>query len=151
MLRISIEDKATIKAAAVQVGKSLTTFIVEAALKQVRVVQRRPPSRGIHGGLPTWFRATCYDAANGGANGYESAGFGLARACGSEIPHDLDFDEWGIQVDVLKGLLDDEDGDGAWKWFKQHYPKCMVLVPSRRWQQFIDGVRRAHEDGLIAA
>jgi len=34
-------------------------------------------------------------------------------------------------------------------WFMDHYPRCMALVPSRRCEQFVAGVRRAFEEGRI--
>jgi hypothetical protein len=149
MLRISTEDKATIKAAADSVNKSLTTFITEAALKQARQVKRRPPAKGIHGGVPTFFRALCAEAANGGAHGYSVPGSHLANALGSAAPDDLDNDEWQVEIDELTGLLADDDDKPVLAWFVQHFPKCMALVPARRRAQFVVGVRAAHEEGRV--
>jgi hypothetical protein len=149
VLRISAEDKKAIKAAAERGGKSLTTFITEAAMKQAREVERRPPAKGIHGGVPTFFRACCMTAASGGESGYASPGWHLASAVGSQIPYDLDLDEWEQEVDALKELLADGDDEGAWDWFKRHYPKCMALVPTRRRDQFVQGVRRAYDEDRI--
>ena len=155
MLRISTENKATIKEAATIVGKSLTTFITDAALKQAKQVERRPPARGVHGGVPSWFRATCYEASKGGAGGYKIAGYKLASSLGKESPHDIEDDEWSEEIEKLKGLLDVavkrsshgpytriDDGAPVIAWFTEHYPKAMALVPARRRDQFVAGVAR---------
>jgi hypothetical protein len=149
VLRISTEDKATIKAAADSVSKSLTTFIIDAALKEAGQVARRPPAKGVHGGVPSWFRATCYEASKGGTGGYEIAGFKLAAAVGSESPYDLEGDEWADEIDKLKALLDSDDDKPVIAWFVQHYPKMMALVPARRRDQFVAGVARAYEEDEI--
>ena len=99
--------------------------------------------------MPTFFRACCATAASGGENGYASPGWHLANALGSQIPHDVELDDWVTEVETLQELIAAEDDEGVWKWFKQHYPKCMALVPTRRREQFIDGVRRAQDEGRI--
>jgi Protein of unknown function (DUF1778) len=149
VLRVSTENKQTIKAAADSVDKSLTTFVIDAALKQAEQVKRRPPARGVHGGLASWFRATCYEASKGGTGGYEAAGFKLAAALGSEIPGDIEDDEWPAEVEKLEALLDGDDDRAVIDWFEQHYPRFIALVPSRRRAQFVAGVVRAHREGEI--
>jgi hypothetical protein len=47
------------------------------------------------------------------------------------------------EVDALKEVLNEQDADGVWEWCQAHYPKFMVLVPTRRRQQFVDGVHMA--------
>jgi hypothetical protein len=149
VLRISTENKAAIKAAADRAGKSLTTFITESAIRRAHQTERRPPTSGVHNGLPTWFRATCSEAAQGGSGGYGSAGMKLAYSIGTEIPYDIDDKKWAKRVASLRQLLADDDDDAVWAWFEEHYPRCTALIPSRRCEQFIAGVRRAHEEGRI--
>jgi hypothetical protein len=154
VLRISAEDKASIKAAAEVIGKSLTTFITEAAVKQAAQVKRRPPrkqsaAKGVHGGVPTFFRACCYEAAQGGENGYDSAAWHLANSLGSQQPYDIEADDWAKEMEALQDSIGNDDDQAIWEWFKRHYPKCIALVPVRRRAQFVAGVRRAAEDGRI--
>ncbi len=147
VLRISEENKANIKAAADRRGLSLTTFITDAALSSARRVTKLP--HGAHTGVPSFFRAGCREAAHGGSNNYSGAAWHLANSIGSQIPYDLEVQEWAKLVAKLIELIDSDDEQGVWDWFKQHYPKCMALVPSRRREQFVEGVRRAHEDGRL--
>jgi uncharacterized protein (DUF1778 family) len=150
VLRISTKDKAAIKEAAERSAKSLTTFITEAAVRQAAQVERRPPStKGVHGGVPTFFRACCFEAAQGGANGYKIAAWHLSNSLGSQQPYDLDDEEWERVLEALKQAITDDDDVAIWNWFKRHYPRCMALVPARRREQFVAGVRRAEEDGRI--
>jgi hypothetical protein len=149
VLRISTEDKATIKAASERLGKSLTTFITEAASKRAREIQKRPPGRGVHSGVPSFFKACCFEAARGGTGGYDVPGWHLTAALGGQAPYDLDEDEWHDELEKLEQLLSGDDDNAVFAWFEQHYPRCMVLIPARRREQFVVGVRRAHEDGRL--
>ncbi len=106
-------------------------------------------TRGVHEGAPTFFRACCFEAKHGGASSYAHPGWHLAGALGSQIPHDIELHDWADEVETLKDLLADDDGEGVWKCFKQHYPRCFALIPSRRRDQFIEGVRRAFEEGRV--
>jgi hypothetical protein len=122
----------------------------KAATKQARAVARRP-ARGIHGGVPGFFLAACHTAAQGGANSYASAGWHLANSVGGEVPYDVELDEWVDEVEVLQKLAAVDDRRAVWDWFAAHYPKAMALIPARRRDQFVAGVRRAWEDGRITA
>ena len=108
-------------------------------------------ARGVHGGTPSFFRAACHTAAQGGASGYASAGWHLATSVGGESPYDLELDDWVEEIDVLLGLAAEDDRDGVWAWFARHYPKAMTLVPARRRDRFVEGVLRAWEEGRISA
>jgi Protein of unknown function (DUF1778) len=144
LLRLSTDDRAEIRAAADSLGESMTTFLTQAALTRARQIKKRPPARGVHRGVPGFFRACCSEAAVGG-NGYVGAGLHLAGSLGSASPYD-DLNEWEIEVEKLRQLLIDDDVRGVWSWFKQHFPRCMELVPARRRDQFVAGARQAWED-----
>jgi hypothetical protein len=105
--------------------------------------------RGVHHGVAGFFRASCYEARRGGDQGYYGAGYNLARALGSQSPDDLESDEWCEAVEVLQGLLAHDDDEPVWTWFVQHYPKMMALVPRRRRDQFVAGVRGAYDEGHV--
>ena len=67
----------------------------------------RTEVRGVHSGLPTWFRAACIEAAHRGT-GYDSyfgVGRTLALALLSEVPDDIELDEWVEEVHKLDMLL----------------------------------------------
>ena len=106
-------------------------------------------SRGVHSGVPSFFRALCFEASRGGTNGYSNPGWHLASALGSQSPYDLEEYEWADEVEKIKALLDEDDDKLVIAWFMDHYPRCMALVPSRRCEQFVAGVRRAFEEGRI--
>jgi hypothetical protein len=102
------------------------------------------------GGVPTFFKACCFEAANGGANGYAHPGWHLAASLGTQVPDDIERDDdWQEEVEALEQLLADNDDESVWAWFKRHYPKCMALVPVRRRMQFVAGVRQAYEDDRV--
>jgi hypothetical protein len=109
------------------------------------------PLRGIHGGAPTYFRASCLRAAGGGKDGYDLPGWHLANAIGhgGEVPYDVDLDEWEEEVQALTELPANRENDAVLEWFTKHYPNCMVLVPTRRRDRFISGVRRAYEEERV--
>jgi hypothetical protein len=105
--------------------------------------------RGIHGGVPSFFRASCYTAAGGGSDSYANAGWNLANSLGTQVPDDIELDEWVDEVDVLCQLAADDDRQAIRRWFEQHFPRAMAIVPPRRRDQFVAGVIRAWDDGRI--
>jgi hypothetical protein len=151
VLRVSAELKATITAAAEQLGVPLTTFIADSALKRALQLQHGNATGPQALPVPAEFRALCNEAVRGAANGYATPGWHLASLVGAQYGPGMDGETWSRQVDALKALLANRDDEGTWAWFQQHYPHCMALVPSRRREQFLYGVRRAYEQDLINA
>jgi hypothetical protein len=105
-----------------------------------------PHPRGVHGGLPSYFRASCYTASRGENAGYFGVGRMFAASLANEVPYDLEDDEWQTEVEALEELVAADDDAGAWSWFKTHFPRCMAIVPPRRKDRFLAGVRAAYED-----
>ena len=150
VLRVDQEVKSRIQDVASKIGKTATTFILEAAEKEAKRIEKRPLPKGVHGGVPTYFRINCLEASRGGSRGYEEAGYHLAiHIDSSEIPYDIDDEEWSIRLNSMISLLDDADNEGVWEWFNIHYPKCMKHVPRRRMEQFIKGIKRAWDNERI--
>ncbi|MES1192664.1 MAG: hypothetical protein ABUS47_16505 [Steroidobacter sp.] len=106
-------------------------------------------TRGIHTGIPGYFRGWCWTASHPGTTGYEQVGYQLAGVIGHEIPWDIEDDDWTQEINEFKTLLLNDDKDAALNWLNLHYPMMMKLVPTKRRQQLIIGVVRAFEDGLI--
>jgi len=105
---------------------------------------------GVFGGVPTYFRASCYEARAGGSAGYDVPGLHLSRHVTHQVPDDVGSeDEWESMVDELRFAAASGDDDAVWSWFLIHYPRCMELVPPRRRASFLQGVYRAHERELI--
>jgi len=73
-------------------------------MTRLRVVEARPRMqvRGIHRGLPVWFRASCDTAAHEGTDGYFEVGRKLALALSGETPDDIEGDEWTEEIAVLE-------------------------------------------------
>ena len=110
----------------------------------------RTSVRGVHTGIPSFFRATCQTASYGGASGYASAGWHLANALGTQMPHDINEEEWWQEIETLSDFAAANDGRAMWGWFQAHLPRAMTLVPSKRRDQFTEGVRRAWEEERFA-
>ena len=91
-----------------------------------------------------------------------TAAYELTRHIGSwQMPRDVNDDEWQVELERLTDLvcpptegpkgsliviLDEPDVNGVWQWFWNHYPKCMKLVPARRKNVFVEGVRAVFDD-----
>lgn len=103
---------------------------------------------GQHRGVPSHFRARCHEASQGVIS-YSDVGYYLAKCLLSEVPNDLKEEEWTERVERLINMLDAEEENNAWNWFRDHLPRFMELIPGRRKSQFLDGVHRAHEEGHI--
>jgi hypothetical protein len=126
-------------------------------IDRMSIRRRREPSRcdtravidarrisGQHLGVPTFFRACCAEASRGNECTYAHPGYHLAIHLWEQQPYDMDADAWAKETERLTKALDQQDNDGVWNWFKEHYPKCMKLVPARRKGQFVAGVRQAY-------
>jgi len=105
---------------------------------------------GQHSGVPSFFRALCLDAAQA-VNGatYAGPGYHLAIHLASERPYDTEESSWAKEMARLCTYLEAEDIENAWNWFREHFPKCMRLVPARRREQFVRGVLQAHAEGRL--
>lgn len=104
---------------------------------------------GQHSGIPTFFRACCWEVSGRHPFTYAHPGFHLANAIRNQQPNDIDVDSWDGEIKNLFRLLDREDTAGAWNWFCEHFPKCMELVPKRSADQFISGVTQAYREGRM--
>jgi hypothetical protein len=114
---------------------------------EVRVALRRIP--GQHRGVPSHFRARCAEARGGTINDYSGVGYYLATKLASEVPYDLEEDNWLAEIACLVELVEAEEVENVWIWFREHLPKFMALVPIRHKTKFVSGVQKAHEDGRI--
>jgi hypothetical protein len=150
VLRMSAELKATITAAAEQLGMPLATFLTDTGLKRALQLQQGSTS-GPQAAVPASFRVLCNEAARGTTNGYATPGWHLAALLGAQRAAGTDDETWSRQVDALKALLANRDDEAVWAWFQQHYSRCMALVPARRREQFLYGVRQAYDQDLINA
>ena len=107
-------------------------------------------TRPKHMGVPTFFRCCCREATRGGADGYWNAGWHLAIHTEEQMPYECDDDEqWEQMVDELREGAGNDDVDAVWDWYCNIFPKCMELVPIRRKDSFVKGVRQAWEDGRL--
>jgi hypothetical protein len=143
-LRIDADLKKRIAAAAARRGKSITTFVLEAATSEVNVVESEPSARAIERGpLPTFFVALCTTAAAGGRGGsYVEAAQELTRHLRDLCPYEIEGGEWNERVDVLvEAVTNGATDEVILDWFDQSLPRCMALVPRRRRDKFAERVR----------
>lgn len=103
---------------------------------------------GQHRGLPSHFRARCRDAKRGIID-YSDVGYHLAQCLHGEVPDDLEEEEWWDRIETLFSMLGAEYDQDIWYWFRDHLPRFMALIPRRRMEQFLKGVRRACAEGEI--
>lgn len=102
-------------------------------------------------GVPSWFRAACRSASRGGRYGYFGVGRSFAESIGQLVPLNLEFDQWGDEVEQFAALFDAEDETAIWHWFEQRFPKLAARIPPQRRESFIDGMREVHGDAGISA
>jgi Protein of unknown function (DUF1778) len=145
IMRVDPEIKERIEEAAATVGKSLTTFVLEAAMNAADNVSIDAPV-GKNQDVPMYFAIHCMEARHGGANGYENAAYHLAIHVLNEAPDDVTWPQWQEECRRLYDLCRHGDDNGIWNWFKDHYPRCMKLVPGRRKKRFLQGVYQAYQD-----
>jgi hypothetical protein len=103
----------------------------------------------IRKGIPTYFRALCWDVSKGGARGYEEAGYTFAGATADEQPLDAENSVWKERLGGLKSYMKARDYESIWQWYERTYPNMMALIPARRRSKFVDGVLRAYDEGTL--
>lgn len=147
-IRVESETRDRIERAARAVGKSLSAFMLEAATKAAAKVEVRTvaPSNARFTGVPTFFRATCATASEGGGYGYDIAGYELARHVGALMPSDSSLDEWADEVERLSASARKSDVAAVLEWFDHYFDRCMALVPPRRRERFAEGVIQFESD-----
>jgi len=156
VVRVDGETKRRIEDAAKAKAVSVTTFVTEAAVREAQRTKPIDPRRHFQG-VPTFFRACCAEAAQGGTGGYASAGFHLASGVASlhddpdEVMDELrDLVAAARRADALdiraNRPLNYADR-AVLAWFDREFPRCMALVPARRRQQFLRGIMSADDEG----
>jgi hypothetical protein len=102
------------------------------------------------GACPTFFKASCREAREGGTSGYHWAARSLTCAVAGLAPYDVKDEEWITRVEALLSLALDRDDRGVLAWFDQNLPRCMALVPRVRRDTFVKGVYQAvDEEGRV--
>jgi hypothetical protein len=103
--------------------------------------------RGVFRGVPTYLRATAYEASFGGSRGYADVGWNTAIHLRSLEPYDIDYEGWGEVIEEeLVPALQADDLDAVAAWFTAHFPRLMALIPRRRHLSFASGVLAAYGD-----
>jgi len=101
---------------------------------------------GQHGGVPSYFRARCFEASKRLNGDYSTVGYHWAVHLESECPYDSEDGDWEHKVTKLLHFLETEQDENVWVWFREHFPKHAQHVRTRHKSQFLLGVKRAFED-----
>jgi len=96
------------------------------------------------GACPTFFKALCYEASQGGDKSYYSAGYELARHLSSNIDDDAQLKKL---VRILETKNEEKMHHSIRSWLKRYLPRCMKRVPSGRQRgSFMDGFVQCIDD-----
>jgi hypothetical protein len=157
IIRISGEDKKRVANAATLQGVSITEFVTRATLEKVKPIllkneefkgdktNRRPT----HGGVPTFFRALCLTASQGGAQNYKWVGFSFGQATEGEIPFDADWKKWKEMLKEVQKHITDRNHENVWLWYQETYPVAMALIPVKHRKSFVNGIMDAYDEGKL--
>ncbi len=100
----------------------------------------------VFGNAPSFFKGLCFEASQGGINGYRNAGNGLAKCILDLIPKSLTVEDWEQQIEGLEIIVAKGENNLVLNWLNQTFPRLMMLVPNRRHDKFVEGFC----DGIIA-
>ena len=99
-------------------------------------------------GIPSFFRACCREAAQRMSGlDYANPGYQLVLHLADRVPHGAERGDWMQELSYLDKLFEDGELDPALRWFTEHFPKCMRLVPRRRRKKFIEGAYSCWQSG----
>jgi hypothetical protein len=108
------------------------------------MIKDKPKGKGP---CPTWFWARCKTAAQGGSEGYDSAGYELARHLESLEPDDLDGDDWAATLEAIQAFIQNRNDMEAFALLDLYLPRCTAMVPAQRRKKFMEGFRECIDDG----
>src|SRR6476660_8674668 len=98
IMRVDPAVKQRIEEAATRSGKTLTTFLLEAAMEAVQKAATEPdhthPTTAKYQGIPKYFALHRMEAQNGGDRGYDWPAYHLAIHVYDENPSDVTWQEW---------------------------------------------------------
>ncbi len=117
--------------------------------------------RGTFTGVPSHYRGWCLTASRGGnSGGYRWVGRQFGSGLLGYEPHDLELDEWLTLVDRMDkqffrhhevsssvSRLESADREDLEGWLRRHFPLMMKLVPTVRFEGFLDGFVEAYTEG----
>lgn len=110
----------------------------------------RAEFRECYGGLPTWFKAACFEVCSGERT-YRDVGRHLACHLPGMLEEDLSDDsEIDRRLDELRELLRAGDADASVAWLRREVPRLMRLVPTRKLHKLIEGLTDAYGEGGLA-
>ena len=102
---------------------------------------------------PTYFRACVAEARKGGSHSYADAAWHLAIHLRDElVGPTMSETQADAEIERLNEILSHPEYDHReiTDWFEMCLPRCMALVPRRRYDSFVEGVMLAWEDGRLA-
>ena len=151
ILRVDPKAKERIALAARSRGKNMSTFILDATMRQVVKVESQPePRRAVGSGpCPTYLRAMCETAKAGGSTGDEAVGDDLLNLAATEPSWDVEEQEWSRRLRNIEKLLarrrrivsEGPEVDAAvLACFEEYVPRCLRLIPARRRTALLRGV-----------
>jgi hypothetical protein len=146
--RVEAERKNRWEEAAAMQGLSLTTFLGEAADRAADAAENREDTNPFY----KFIRNLSREATQGGASNYAKFGQGLAGSLEILQPGSVATTEgewWGClkELEQLLSRKARRDDAKVWAWFEGRLPDFMKPIPTRRRDQFVQGVYRAWDDG----
>lgn len=155
VIRMAPNDKKRIATAAEYRGESITNFVTRTALQKAKeVLSRKEKTMETstvpkHMGVPTFFKALCLTASQGGAHSYKHVGYSFGGATEGEQPWDANQEEWNEMLQEVQKYIKNGDRDNIWRWYRKVYPNAMKLVPIQRKDSFVNGILEAYNDGKL--
>lgn len=110
----------------------------------------RAESRECYGGLPSWFKAACFDVRSGERT-YRDVGRHLAGHLPGMLEEDLSDDaEIDRRLEELREALRAGETNAAAAWLRREVPRLMRLVPTRKMHKLLEGLTDAYMEGGLA-
>ncbi len=159
-IRVDAELKNRAMEAAMQTGKTLTTFATNAletaTARAERQISTRCKPMPPHTDKPAdWFKSWCLKESQGGVSGYTTAGYLLGNDLSRILVElmGLPSVEAHNALKLLRRHIPKGGGkrnpEAALTWFGTVFPKWVAIVPARRRQQFLEGVFAAADKSFI--
>ena len=150
IVRVDAETKQQLETAAGKQGLTLTTFLLTAACAAAGTVEQRqtrqrrtgmvlPVPRQRPAPCPDFVNTALAEASRGGDQGYNRVGSYLLNYVPNLVAWKTR-DQLRGKFEYLTAAIQDRDDDCVLAWFERELPRFMARIPTRRRQQFLEGV-----------
>jgi hypothetical protein len=117
--------------------------------QRIRDRARLKGESGVSFACPRFFRARVMDAQEGGGRSYKSVGFTFARSIFDIYGDESEEEAKALDATICDARTTTDAAHALFMWARTHLPRCIELVPPKRVDAFLEGIKAAIDEGKV--